>query len=122
MQSLIGILNKQGHQQPRYDYKNRFLLTGDLNKKLGRYLATLDTNISADILKAPHHGTEGFAPNSFFEKVNPKVLVVPSPKHLWFEKRSKRTRDLAIKHKYKTYVSGYNGHITVTSDGKDYTI
>ena len=102
--------------------KNRFLFTGDLNKKLGTYIAKQPTNIHADILKAPHHGTEGFAPNSFFEKVSPKVLIVPSPKHLWFSKRSKRTRDLAIAHHYKTYVNGYNEHITIISDGKNYTI
>jgi len=102
--------------------KNKFLFTGDLNKKLGTYLAKHADDLQADILKAPHHGTEGFAPNSFFEKVNPKVLIVPSPKHIWFTKRSKRTRDIAIKHNYKTYVNGYNKHITITSDGDNYTI
>ena len=102
--------------------KNKFLFTGDLNEKLGTYLAEHANNIQADILKAPHHGTEGFPPNSFFEKVSPKVLIVPAPKHLWFHKRSKRTRDLAIKNNYKTYVNGYNEHITITSDGINYII
>ena len=102
--------------------KNRFLFTGDLNKKLGTFIANDTTDIHADILKAPHHGTEGFAPNAFFERVSPKVLIVPAPKHLWFQKRSKRTRDLAIKHNYLTYVNGYNQHVTVTSDGEHYTI
>ncbi len=105
-----------------YDRDNKFLLAGDLNKKLGKYLAENVKNIQADILKSPHHGTEGFAPNSFFKKVNPKVLIVPAPKHLWFDKRSLRTRDLARDNHYKTYVNGYHGHITVTSDGKNYTI
>jgi competence protein ComEC len=105
-----------------YHGGNKFLFTGDLNKKLGSYLAKHANNIQADILKAPHHGTEGFAPNSFFKKVSPKVLIVPSPKHLWFGKRSKRSRDLAIKNNYITYVNGFNQNITVTSDGTDYTI
>lgn len=105
-----------------YHGNNKFLFTGDLNKKLGTYIAKDTLDIHADILKAPHHGTEGFAPNSFFEKVSPKVLIVPSPKHLWFSKRSKRTRDLAIDHNYTTYVNGYNKHITITSDGENYSI
>ncbi len=105
-----------------YHGNHKFLFTGDLNKKLGTYLAKHADNLQADILKAPHHGTEGFAPNSFFEKVSPKVLIVPLPKHIWFTKRSKRTRDLAIKNNYLTYVNGYNEHITVTSDGKEYKI
>ena len=102
--------------------KNKFLFTGDLNKRLGRYLAEHSTTIEADILKAPHHGTEGFPPNSFFEKVKPKVLIVPAPKHIWWSKRSKRLRDLARVKGYKVYVNGFNGNIVVTSDGKDYQI
>ena len=105
-----------------YHGKNRFLLTGDLNKKLGKYLAENANDIEADILKFPHHGTESFAPNSFFEKVHPKVLIVPSPKFLWSSKRSKRARMLAKEKGYKTYVSGYNGLITVISDGAGYAI
>ena len=105
-----------------YDRNNKFLLTGDLNKKLGKYLGENADNIEADILKAPHHGTEGFAPNVFFETVNPKVLIVPSPKHLWFSKRSERTRALAKKYHYQTYVNGYHGDITVISNGDSYTI
>ncbi len=105
-----------------YHGKHKFLFTGDLNRKLGEYIAQDDVDIQADILKAPHHGAEGFAPNSFFEKVNPKVLIVPAPKLLWFQKRSKRTRDLAIQHNYITYVNGYNHNITVISDGTNFTI
>ncbi len=105
-----------------YDGKNRFLLTGDLDKSLGKYLAENANNIQADILKAPHHGIETFAPNSFFEKVNPKVLIVPSPQHFWSSEKSSRIRELARKYHYETYVNGFHGHITVTSDGNTYTI
>lgn len=79
-------------------------------------------NISADILKSPHHGTEGFAPNSFFEKVNPKYVIVPSPKQLWCSNRSKRSRILSKNNHYITYINGFHGHITVTSYDNNYTI
>ncbi|MEA1880423.1 MAG: MBL fold metallo-hydrolase, partial [Campylobacterota bacterium] len=105
-----------------YHGDNRFLLTGDLNKKLGGYLAKNVDNLRADILKSPHHGTEHFAPNAFFDKVEAKVLIVPAPKHIWWSTNSKRTRDLARKKGYETYVNGFHGNIKVTSDGTKYTI
>ena len=105
-----------------HDRKNRFLLTGDLNKKLGRYLAKNAHNLKADILKAPHHGAKSFAPNIFFDKVDAKYLIVPAPKNLWCSKRSIRTRKLAKDNNYSTYINGFHGHITVTSDGTHFQI
>lgn len=104
------------------DGTNRFLLTGDLNHGIGKYLALHADDIQADILKAPHHGTETFAPDIFFKKVDPKVLIVPAPKSLWCSKRSERSRRLALENNYTTYINGFHGHITVTSDGNKYTI
>ena len=36
-------------------------------------------DISADILKVPHHGVTGIAPKEFFERVAPKLLMFPDP-------------------------------------------
>jgi competence protein ComEC len=102
--------------------KNRFLFTGDLNNKIGTYIAQNATDIRADVLKVPHHGTESLAPNSFFEKVNPEILIVPSPKGLWESKRSARVRKLARERNYRTYVNGIHGDIIVKSDGKSISI
>ncbi len=104
------------------DGTNRFLLAGDLNLGLGTYLAENAQNIKADVLKVPHHGTEKLAPNSFFEKVSPKDIIVTAPRDLWCSKRSDRVRTLSEEKKYGTYVNGIQGHITVTSDGKTYTV
>jgi len=93
--------------------KTRALFTGDLNAALGGFLAGSDFDLKADILKVPHHGTEGCAPNEFFARVNPKAALVPSPKGLWFSPRSQRIRDYFASHHIPTYVSGINGHVTV---------
>ena len=58
--SLIMMLEHDNH---------KILFTGDLNQKIGGYLAQSAEDITADVLKVPHHGTEGVAPNSFFEAV-----------------------------------------------------
>ena len=104
------------------DGKNRFLLTGDLNKALGGWLAEHGENLKADVVKMPHHGTEDLAPNSFFEKVAPRDIIVTAPQRLWCSKRSKRIRDLAEKHHYGVYVNGFQGDITVVSCEDGYHI
>ena len=43
------------------DYK--FLFTGDLNAKLSQYIVETSKDIKADVLKVPHHGTDGLARN-----------------------------------------------------------
>lgn len=105
-----------------HDGDNKFLFTGDLNKKLGAYLATHARDIKADILKFPHHGTEGFAPNTFFDAVSPEVVLVPGPSYLWCSKRSKRARELVKDNHYTAYVNGFHGNVTVLSNEKTYKI
>ena len=82
--SLIMMLEQFGH---------KILFTGDLNKPIGEYLAQNALEIKAEVLKVPHHGTEGTAPNSFLKAVDPKYALVPAPKELWCSKRSLRIRN-----------------------------
>jgi competence protein ComEC len=89
------------------------LFTGDLNHKMGEYLAKEGKNLQADILKLPHHGTEGAAPDSFFEAVSPKVAMVPSPALLWCSARSARMKNWFEGRKIPTYVNGFAGHVLV---------
>lgn len=100
----------------------RILFTGDLNHSLGEYLARSDVDIRADLLKVPHHGTEGVAPNEFFDRVGAKAVLIPSPTHLWESARSMRLRNYFIEHKIPTYVSGLQGNVTVTLTTHGYTI
>ena len=94
--------------------KTRVLFTGDLNQNIGQYLSDNSKELKADILKVPHHGTESVVPNAFFDKVGAKVVLIPSPKTLWFSDRSKRIRDYFTKEKTESYINGINGHVTVT--------
>ncbi|MEY4537508.1 MAG: hypothetical protein RL171_1659 [Pseudomonadota bacterium] len=89
------------------------LFTGDLNNKMGEYLAKEGKNLKADILKLPHHGTEGAAPDSFFEAVSPLVAMVPSPALLWCSARSARMKTWFDGRQIPTYVNGFAGHVQV---------
>ena len=92
---------------------NTALFTGDLNAKLGEYLAKESKDLKVDILKLPHHGTEGAAPDAFFAVADPKVVMVPSPAILWCSARSARMRNWVESRKTPTYVDGFSGHVTV---------
>jgi competence protein ComEC len=100
----------------------RALFTGDLNATLGAWLAGSAFDLKADLLKVPHHGTEGVAPNEFFSRVDPKAALVPSPKTLWRSERSKRIRDYFSDRHIPTYVSGIHGHVTVIMTAQGFTI
>ena len=92
---------------------NTALFTGDLNTKLGEYLAKESKDLKVDILKLPHHGAEGAAPDAFFAAADPKVVMVPSPALLWCSARSARMKNWVESRKIPTYVNGFSGHVAV---------
>jgi competence protein ComEC len=92
---------------------NTALFTGDLNAKLGQYLAKEGKDLKVDILKFPHHGTEGAAPDAFFVTASPKDVLVPSPALLWCTSRSERMKSWVESRNIPTYVNGFSGHVTV---------
>ena len=98
--------------------EHSILFTGDLNHPLGTYLAKAGSDLQADFLKVPHHGTDGVAPNDFFARVAPISAFVPSPRPLWESDRSKRVREYFASKKIPVYVNGINGHITVKMTDK----
>ena len=89
-----------------------YLFTGDLNKTLSEYLKG-ENSFRANILKVPHHGTEGVASNEFFNTVNASIGIVPSPQGLWCSERSSRIRNYFRVTKSKMYISGFHGDILV---------
>ena len=89
-----------------------YLFTGDLNNPLSNLLKN-DSSFKSDILKVPHHGTEGVASNDFFDIVQAKIAIVPSPKHLWCSERSSRIRNYFKDKKTKIYISGFHGDILI---------
>lgn len=90
-----------------------YLFTGDLNKPLSEYLATNELDLKSNLLKAPHHGTEGVATNEFLDKVGASYAIVPSPQKLWCSDRSKRYREYFSNQKTKTFISGFHGDIII---------
>ena len=101
---------------------NTALFTGDLNAKLGAYLAKEGKDLKVDILKLPHHGTEGAPPDAFFDAVSPKAALVPSPALLWCTPRSARIKNWVESRKIPAYVNGFSGNVTVKMGFFNYKI
>jgi beta-lactamase superfamily II metal-dependent hydrolase len=93
--------------------KTSILFTGDLNARLSEYLVKSKYDVKADILKVPHHGTEGVATNDFFDAVSPKLALVPSPYDLWLSDRSKRIRDYFSSKSIPTLISGIDKDVNI---------
>lgn len=101
----------------------RALFTGDLNQKLGGFLAdTKDPELNAQLLKVPHHGTDSLAPNSFFDWVRPLAAFVPAPESLWLSERSRRARDYFAEKKIPTFITGKSGIVKVSISKNGYHI
>ncbi len=89
------------------------LLPGDLNKRLGAWIAKQDADLSATILKAPHHGVESAAPNSFLDRVAAEVALVPVSAPPWQGERGERMRRYFESRGVPVFVNGLHGHVTV---------
>lgn len=98
----------------------RTLFTGDLNKRLGTELAKLK-HIKADILKVPHHGVSGIAPDTFFDRVDPSMLMFPSTRVLWTHPRGLQARNWTLNKKTSYCHNGLNGNV-VLKFGENITV
>jgi competence protein ComEC len=90
-----------------------YLFTGDLNEDIGGYLAEHYDNLSADVLKIPHHGIEPVTPELFFEKVAPRWGLVSTPAQFWLSEMSSKVKNWFAEEDIPVYVSGISGHISV---------
>lgn len=91
---------------------SKVLFAGDLNKTLGEFLSN-DERMESDILKVPHHGVRGIAPNSFFERVNARLGLIPGTKGLWESERSSQAKKWLIDNGIPHCVNGLNGNVIV---------
>ena len=88
------------------------LFTGDLNDKVGTVLSS-DPRMRSNILKMPHHGASGIAPNEFFDQVDPDAVLVPGPKWIWCGERGAQARDWVEQKQLPVWINGIDGNIKV---------
>jgi len=56
--------------------QNKFLLTGDASEKVEKMLLENGADLSAEVLKVAHHGSQYSSSQEFLEKIAPKIAVI----------------------------------------------
>ena len=95
--------------------KKSVLFTGDIGTRTGSFLASQSNteDLRANVMTAPHHGMEDTAPNSFFDKVRPDIVIVSVAGALWDSPRGKQTREYFTEKNTPIYVTGKHGNIHI---------
>ncbi len=95
-----------------------FLFTGDAEKEEENDLIESGADLSADVLKAGHHGSKSSSTESFLSAADPSVSVVSSGKDNKYGHPSDAALKRLKKYSANIYRTDLGGTITVFSDGE----
>ncbi len=95
-----------------------FLFQGDAEETIENQIVSSNIDVSSDVIKVGHHGSNTSSTVEYLEKVNPSVAIVSCGADNTFKHPNKQTIDTLEEQHIKTYITAYNGNITVTSDGE----
>lgn len=98
------------------------LFTGDLQRLEEERLLAIGAPLQADILKIAHHGADSSSSPAFIEKIAPSVAIYSSGKGNMHHLPHQVTIDNLLAFGITVYGTIENGTITVTTDGKTYTV
>lgn len=100
----------------------KVLFTGDVNIRVGKYLAQSGKDLNAAIISAPHHGVESAAPDSFLDRTGAEVMMVSNSAGHWLGDRGERMRRFAAIRGVRAYVTGIDGTVVVRLSSGDYQV
>ncbi len=99
-----------------------FLFTGDMEREAEADLLEANADLTADVLKVGHHGSENSTSYPFLREVNPSIAVISVGADNKYghptEEALSRLRDADV----KVYRTDMQGHIKITSDGNKLTV
>ncbi len=98
------------------------MLTGDAEKKEEQAILAGGGNVQSKILKAGHHGSKTSSSADFLRAVRPEAALVSCGVNNDYGHPHKETMKKYHALNLPVYVTAENGTITVTSDGKTYSI
>ncbi|HHW49577.1 MAG TPA: DNA internalization-related competence protein ComEC/Rec2 [Clostridiaceae bacterium] len=103
-------------------YKNvSMLFTGDIEKEIESKLVQDKDDISADILKAAHHGSDTSTTQDFLEEVSPKVVVISVGKNN-FGHPSQEVIERLEEKRIPVLRTDKHGAVIVKSNGRQVTV
>jgi competence protein ComEC len=107
----------------RLQYGNvRILLTGDIQRATAQWLTTHISDLRADILHVPHHGSRTSTHAAFIQRVQPQVGIIPSGSGNTYGHPHPQVLATLEQHNVRVFRTDLHGAITVSSDGFHYRI
>ncbi len=97
--------------------KNKFLLTGDADEEVEKKLLSSGADLSADVLKVGHHGSQYSSSQEFLDKARPKIAVIQVGKDNDFGHPSLRIIKKLERAGAEILRTDLNGTIKIISDG-----
>jgi len=98
---------------------NKFLFTGDAQASNEEDMINKGFDLSADVLKVGHHGSDTSTSDAFLSKVNPKYTVISCGKNNDYGHPHKSTMDKLQAKGIAVYRTDESGTIVCTLDGKN---
>ena len=111
--------DNEGSMVLKFTYKDfSVLFTGDLG--IAQEVNLMDNNIEADVLKVAHHGSAYSTSKDFIDAVNCDIAVIPAGKNNIYGHPTEEVLE-RLEGK-EVFVTGYDGAVTVKTNGKDYNV
>lgn len=101
---------------------NSFLFQGDAEKSVENNLIKEGIDVSADLLKVGHHGSNTSTTEAYLSSVNPQVAIISYGSGNNFNHPNHNVIDRLEECNIDTYLTLYHGNITVTSDGNEISV
>jgi beta-lactamase superfamily II metal-dependent hydrolase len=82
----------------------------------------LGIDLSADVIKLGHHGSNTSSTNKYLKAVNPQYAIASCGPDNPYGHPSQKVLDRLKIHKVEVYSTAICGDITITSDGKNINV
>jgi competence protein ComEC len=99
-----------------------FLLTGDIGRAAEERLAGGEADLSATVLKSPHHGSRTSSSAAFIEKVRPAVAVISVGRDNNFGLPNREVLETYETADIRVFRTDIHGAVEIISDGREIRI
>ena len=99
--------------------KRAILLTGDIEKAAEEALTAMQSELRADVVKVPHHGSKTSSTGAFVQATRPSFAVISVGRTSMFGHPHKEVVDRWQASGAAVLTTGHSGTITVSTDGTD---
>lgn len=99
-----------------------FLFTGDIERDAETKLVATGADLSANVLKVAHHGSDSSSSYLFLRSVLPQYAIISCGKNNSYNHPHQQTLDILSQAEITTYRTDEVGTVFVSSDGTNITV